>query len=191
MSSAVAVPPVRITASTASWLTSCWPTVAPLQGTNCSAVRGTPAAQKHSQSAYAMSTVSEAGFRMTVFPAARPAATPPHGIASGKFQGETTTTTPLPRAARPGELVEESLRRVGVEAAEVDRFGNFGIALGERLASLGEHRAHQVAAAAGDFVGDAVQHCGPFARRTATPAVGIVARAARRRDRCRPSVAWR
>jgi hypothetical protein len=102
MSSAVAVPPVRITASTASWLTNCWPTVAPLQGTNCRAVRGTPAAQKHSHKACAVSTVSEAGFKMTVFPAARPAATPPQGIAKGKFQGETTTTTPLPRATRLG-----------------------------------------------------------------------------------------
>ena len=29
------------------------------------------------------------------------AATPPHGIASGKFQGETTTATPWPVAAMP------------------------------------------------------------------------------------------
>ena len=47
MSAAVAVPPVRITASTASCETSCWPTVPPLQGANCSAVlryAGTPEA---------------------------------------------------------------------------------------------------------------------------------------------------
>ena len=43
-----------------------------------------------------MSTVSEAGLRITVLPAASAAATPPQGIASGKFHGETTTTTPLP-----------------------------------------------------------------------------------------------
>ncbi len=41
-----------------------------------------------------MSTVSEAGLRMAVFPAASAAATPPQGIASGKFHGDATTTTP-------------------------------------------------------------------------------------------------
>ena len=49
-----------------------------------------------------MSTVSEAGLRITVLPAASAAATPPQGIASGKFHGETTTTTPRPRALTPG-----------------------------------------------------------------------------------------
>ena len=47
MRRAVSVPPVRITASTPSCVTSRSPTVPPLQGANCSAVLGTPARQKH------------------------------------------------------------------------------------------------------------------------------------------------
>ena len=58
-----------------------------------------------------MSTVSHAGLKITVFPAASAAATPPQGIASGKFHGETTTTTPLPCGGEPGKFVEV-LRRV-------------------------------------------------------------------------------
>jgi len=101
MLSAVAVPPVRMTASTSGWATNLEATARPGQGRNCSAVRGTPPRQKHWQSSQATRTVSEAGFRITVFPAASAAATPPHGMAMGKFQGETTTTTPLPRTVRP------------------------------------------------------------------------------------------
>ena len=41
---------------------------------------------------------------MTVLPAASAAATPPQGIASGKFQGETTTTTPLPWRDSAGQI---------------------------------------------------------------------------------------
>ena len=50
-----------------------------------------------------MSTVSDAGLRITVLPAASAAATPPQGIASGKFHGETTTTTPRPRGVDAGQ----------------------------------------------------------------------------------------
>ncbi len=94
---AVSVPPVRMTTSASFDATIRAPPVAPEQGTNCSAVRGTPAAQKHWQSRHATSTVCDAGFKMTVFPAASAAATPPHGIATGKFHGGTTTTTPTGR----------------------------------------------------------------------------------------------
>ena len=58
-----------------------------------------------------MSTVSDAGLRITVLPAASAAATPPQGIASGKFQGETTTTTPLPLRGK-ARAVRESTRAV-------------------------------------------------------------------------------
>ena len=90
-----------------------------------------------------MSTVSEAGLRITVLPAASAAATPPHGMASGKFQGETTTTTPRPRGVRPRSRVNVS-GSVGVEAAEVDGFGDLGVALGERFTAFGQHRAQEI-----------------------------------------------
>src|SRR5262245_23704876 len=104
ISAAVEVPPVRTTASTPSCETRREPTVPPLQSANCSAGLRTPARQKHLHNSYAIRTVSDAGLRMTLLPAARAAATPPQGIASGKFQGETTTTTPRPLTERPGKL---------------------------------------------------------------------------------------
>ena len=45
-----------------------------------------------------------------MLPAASAAATPPQGIASGKFQGETTTTTPLPRGREARQLVKAAGR---------------------------------------------------------------------------------
>ena len=100
--SAVAVPPVRMTALTFGWLTSRPPWVPPGQGTNWSVLRETPARQKHWQRCQATSTVSEAGLKSTVLPAARAAARPPQGMAMGKFHGATTTTTPAPRLLRAG-----------------------------------------------------------------------------------------
>lgn len=41
-----------------------------------------------------MATVSGADLKITVLPAANAAHMPPAGIAYGKFQGGTTTTTP-------------------------------------------------------------------------------------------------
>src|SRR4029079_4691101 len=102
MPAAVSVPPVSTTASTSSCETSFAPTVPPLHGVNWSADFGTPARQKHWHKLYAISTVSDAGLRITALPAASAAATPPVGIANGKFHGETTTTTPRPCAETPG-----------------------------------------------------------------------------------------
>ena len=59
--------------------TSSRPSLPPEQGTNCSAFFETPARQKHWHSSHATSTVSEAGLRMTVLPAASAAATPAAG----------------------------------------------------------------------------------------------------------------
>ena len=42
-----------------------------------------------------MATVSGADLKITVFPAASAAQIPPAGIAYGKFQGGTTTVTPV------------------------------------------------------------------------------------------------
>jgi hypothetical protein len=100
--SAVSVPPVRITAFTCGLFTSLRPSRPPEHGRNCSACFDTPARQKHWHISHATSTVSEAGLMMTVLPAASAAATPPHGMAMGKFQGGTTTTTPFGRARSVG-----------------------------------------------------------------------------------------
>ena len=48
-----------------------------------------------------MSTASGAGFRMTAFPAASAASTPPAGMDSGKFHGGVTTTTPSGSMRQP------------------------------------------------------------------------------------------
>ena len=101
MARAVSVPPVRITAETSEWATSLAPGPAPEQGRNCSVCRETPARQKHWHTSQATSTASEAGLRITVLPAASAAAIPPQGMAIGKFQGGTTTTTPHPCACNP------------------------------------------------------------------------------------------
>ena len=100
--SAVSVPPVRMTELTSGWFTSSRPSLPPEQGTNCSAFFETPARQKHWHNSHPTSTVSDAGLRITVLPAASAAATPPHGMAIGKFHGDITTTTPLPRALSVG-----------------------------------------------------------------------------------------
>ncbi len=88
--------------STSSCETSRCPSVAPEHGTSCSVFRETPPRQKHSHNVWATSTVSDAGLRMTVLPAASAAAIPPQGMAIGKFHGETTTTTPRGAASTPG-----------------------------------------------------------------------------------------
>jgi hypothetical protein len=78
------------------------PSRLPAQGTNCNVFFEIPARQKHWQSSQATSTVSDAGLMIMVFPAANAAATPPLGIAMGKFHGATTTTTPFGRALSVG-----------------------------------------------------------------------------------------
>ena len=82
---------------------------------------------------------------MTVLPAASAAATPPHGMAMGKFHGDTTTTTPLrPRLQRRHLL--PPARGVAIELQEIDRLGDFGVGLGQRLAAIGQRGAHEVGA---------------------------------------------
>ena len=119
---------------------------------SCSVLRETPARQKHSHSMWAVSTVSEAGLRITVLPAASAAATPPQGMAIGKFQGETTTTTPFGRASRPVQGAE-SIGSAAVELDEVDRLGHFRIRFQQRLAAFGQSDSHQVAAGIAQLLG--------------------------------------
>ena len=62
--------------------------------TNCSTSPGTPAAQHASATISAHRGVSGEGLKTTALPAASAAQTPPVGIATGKFHGGTTATTP-------------------------------------------------------------------------------------------------
>ena len=65
-----------------------------LAGQEASAPAGTPAAWSASTIASAQAGDCSAGLSTTPLPVARPAATMPAGIASGKFHGPMTATTP-------------------------------------------------------------------------------------------------
>ena len=73
--------------------TSAAPT-SPSPGSSASASGGTPASRSARTSTYAQPGACSAGLSTTALPVARPAATIPHGIATGKFHGEITATTP-------------------------------------------------------------------------------------------------
>jgi hypothetical protein len=88
---------------------TCFPTSLPFDGINCKVFLLIPALQKHSHNIYALNTESEAGFKITVFQAAKEAAIPPHGIAIGKFHGLTTKPTPLGLTFKPNEIIFETL----------------------------------------------------------------------------------
>ena len=86
--------PVKITALTRSSVTSPWPTASSVVGTNCNTSLGIPASQSTWQSFQPTSTASGAGLIRTTLPAMTAANMPPHGMASGKFHGGVTSTTP-------------------------------------------------------------------------------------------------
>ena len=90
--SAVSWDPVRITPSTV--VTSRRPTSSSWVRTNRSTSVGTPAAQQASATTSAQRGVSGAGLNTTALPAARAASVPPAGMATGKFHGGITATTP-------------------------------------------------------------------------------------------------
>ncbi len=71
---------------------------------------GTPADQQASATSSAHRRVSGAGLRTTVLPAASAASTPPAGMATGKFHGGATSTTPRGRCSRPGIAVSSGAR---------------------------------------------------------------------------------
>ena len=73
--------------------TSAAPT-SPSPGRSASASGGTPASRSARTSSAAQPGACSAGLSSTAFPVASPAATIPHGIATGKFHGEMTATTP-------------------------------------------------------------------------------------------------
>src|SRR2546422_11673603 len=81
-------------ARTSGWSTRALPTVPPDPSTMFSTPLGTPARSKMETTAPEVSGVSVAGLKTTVLPLTRAGAIFQTGIATGKFQGVTHTTTP-------------------------------------------------------------------------------------------------
>ena len=91
---AVSNEPVRMSPSISGCVMRYFPFSSSRIGKNCRTSLGTPPAHKWLTISQAVATVSGAGLRITVFPAANAAHTPPIGIAYGKFQGGTTKIVP-------------------------------------------------------------------------------------------------
>ena len=113
-------------------------------------VGGTPAAGNCRDEPGADATASGAGLRMTALPAASAAATPPAGMAYGKFHGAATTHGAERPARRRGR---EHRRRACVcvagPAGEVDRLRHLGVALAHGLRRFRTAISAIVAAAVG------------------------------------------
>jgi hypothetical protein len=89
----VLVAPVRIATATRGSRTSALASSSS-QTISCSASSGTPASHSCSASALPTSGVSSGGLNSTRQPAISAAKMPPAAMASGKFQGGATSTTP-------------------------------------------------------------------------------------------------
>ncbi len=89
------VEPVNATLPTAGCSTSRWPTVRPGPTTTFTTPSGTPASRAISAKRSAVSGVSSAGLSTTVLPAASAGASFQAAIASGKFHGVISATTPI------------------------------------------------------------------------------------------------
>ena len=100
-SSAVSKDPVSTTAPSPPCPIRREPTGPSAQRTPTSASAGMPAVRQAATAAKAMAGVWGTGFTMAALPAASAASAPPIGMASGKFQGPATATTPRGRATAP------------------------------------------------------------------------------------------
>ncbi len=85
--------PVKAIVETSRWRTRAAP-AAPSPGTRLIAPGGTPPSRSARTTMYPQPGDCSAGLSTTVLPVARPAAVMPIGIATGKFHGEMTATTP-------------------------------------------------------------------------------------------------
>ena len=92
-SSAVSADPVRSTCSTRVSVIRSRPSGPSSRTASCRSPRGTPASHSDSARTAATRRADGAGFSTTADPTANAAATPPNGIAIGKFQGDATTVT--------------------------------------------------------------------------------------------------
>ena len=88
------VEPVKAILSTPGCRTSAIPTLPPGPVTTLKTPSGRPASRVSSAKRSAVSGVSEAGFRTTVFPAASAGAIFQEASRNGKFQGTIAPTTP-------------------------------------------------------------------------------------------------
>ena len=108
----VSVPPVNAIISTPGCSTSRRPVSAPGPGRQWRTPAGTPAFQRIRASPVAMIGDSSAGLSSTAFPPARAAPVIPPMMASGKFHGPITATTPRPSRRRrfvsPGTVVRSA-----------------------------------------------------------------------------------
>jgi hypothetical protein len=93
ISSPTAPEPVKAIVCTRGSRTRRAPT-SPSPGSSESASGGTPASRSAWQSTAAQPGDCSAGLSTTALPVARPAAVMPQGMATGKFHGEITATTP-------------------------------------------------------------------------------------------------
>lgn len=82
-----------MTRPTPSWTTRWRETSPSSTAARARTSSGTPASWKARTSSAAQRRAGGAGLRTAVEPEARAAATPPAGMASGKFHGEATTVT--------------------------------------------------------------------------------------------------
>ena len=89
-----AVEPVKATFATSSCSTRRWPTTLPGPTRTLTTPSGMPASRAILSNSSAVSGVSSAGFRTTVFPAARAGAIFQLAMVSGKFHGTIRPTTP-------------------------------------------------------------------------------------------------
>ncbi len=89
------VEPVNTILRTSGWVTKRSPTTEPLPASTWNTPSGIPASSASSPSRSAVSGVSSAGLRTTVFPAASAGANPHPAIGIGKFHGTMMPTTPI------------------------------------------------------------------------------------------------
>ena len=92
--------PVKLTASTWGCWTRASPTLPPEPNSTFQTPAGMPASMKMSVMSLAVHGVGDAGFRTTELPQISAAAAFHTGIATGKFHGVTSATTP--RGTRRG-----------------------------------------------------------------------------------------
>ena len=88
---------VKAIIETSGCPTSTGPSSSPIPGTSCRTSGGTPASCRISTNCTAITDDRSAGFITTVVPVTSAAVVIPAGIASGKFHGAMTETTPRGR----------------------------------------------------------------------------------------------
>ena len=138
------IDPVNAIVCTPGCGTSAAP-ASPSPGSSEIADAGTPPARSAWTSIRAQPGDCSAGLSTTALPVASAAAVIPHGIATGKFQGAITATTPRgpyvisfrsPGTCNKCGPARELDRAAGIVLEEVDRLAHVGVGLGPGLRAL-------------------------------------------------------